>query len=35
MSGYIFHPAANSMKARKRLKCEGNACVWKTCHNWK
>ena len=35
MSGYIFHPAANSMTARKRLKYEGNACVWKTCHNWK
>jgi len=34
MPGYTFHPPANSIRKRKRLKYEGSAYLRKTCHNY-
>jgi len=34
MPGHIFHPPANSIRERKRLKYEGSAYLQKNCQNY-
>jgi len=34
MAGCKFHPPANSIRDRKRLKYEGGAFLQKNCHNY-